>query len=278
MKRLDLVQYRRGSLTTDTVEALRHLEMRAAKIKDMELRLHVSAVARPDMLYTQLEASPGPTGLPPALSAVPTGREIYLRIEFLKDPGDVGDRPQRELAVLWGLAVPLGFVPWARFPVFVRDGDTSTVFHYPGPWQPMMDALMGMGRGEEAWPSFCAAAQSDVGMWGGSRSIERFVQAQLHRLGYNCGPVDGLIGDKTEAALRGSGFSGVPLKDLATKLQEKETPVAPQAGKKVEGHVIVPSGNFSIASYGQVHTIKTSQGAALDIHGPGRVVLDFRGS
>lgn len=272
MNRINLVQYRRGALTPDTVEALRHLEMRAAKVKDMELRLHVEARAKPNMSTESF--NPEPVGLPHGLSAVPTGREICLQLEFLKDPGDERDRQQRQLAVLWGLAVPIGFVPWNRYPTF---GDTSFVFHYPGFWQPMMDALMGMGRGEEAWPSFCAAAQCDVGTWEGNREIERFVQAQLHRIGYNCGPVDGIIGNSTEAALRGSGYFGLPLVDLAEKLAKAGTPAPAKIGKKIEGHVVVP-GDFSIASYGQVRTVKTSQGASLDIHGPGRVVLDFRGS
>ena len=276
MKRLNLVQYRRGSLTPDTIEALRHLEMRAKRVPDMELRLNAESRVTTSMSYEEVTKDPGPTGLPPQWSAVPTGREVYLSLDFVNDEGDEVDRHERQLAVLWGLAVPLGFVPWSRYPL---PGQHEKVFHYVGPWHPMMDALMGMGRGEEVWPSFCAAAQSDVGNWEGNRPVERMVQSQLHRLGHNCGPVDGIVGNSTEAALRGSGFFGLPLSGLVEKLINTEgTTAPPSSEEKQEGHIILPPGNFSISSYGQVRTVQTPQGASLDISGPGRIVVDLRGT
>lgn len=274
MQREKLVQFRKGLLTSDTAEALRHLEMRAAKITDMKFRLKIDCRPPTQMSWDSVREDEGPTGNRPEWSAIPTGREVYLELNFIEDPGDLEDQSNRELAILWGLVVPLGFLPWDRYPI---QSKTSKVFHYPGPWHPLMDCMLGMGRGEEAWPSFCAAAQADVGSWEGSQSTERFVQAQLHRLGHNCGPVDGLIGQRTETVLRGAGYYGEQLSKVSEALSkaqpaEKPTRVETRGG----GHLVVPTDKFSIVSHGQVHTTKTSTGAALDIRGPGRVVVDFR--
>lgn len=274
--RESLVQYKRGVLTRDTVEALRHLEMRAARLQDMTVSFNASSWTREEMKWARIRTDrPDPLGHPPEWSAKPTGRLVSLNIAFKDDPGEEVTRRERQLAVLWGLAVPLGFVPWNRYPLV---GITDALFFYPGPWHPLMDSLMGQGRGEEVWPSFCAAAQVDVGSWEGNRPVERFVQAQLHRLGYHCGPIDGIIGNATEAAMRGSGYYGHPLTELAEKLAEAHPAEPPKIGDKVDGHVILPFDNFSIASYGQIRTVKTRQGASLDISGPGRVVIDVRGS
>jgi hypothetical protein len=268
MKRLDLVHYRKGSLTSDTVEALRHLELRTAKA-DKSFVLHVSSRGLESMKWGEVRENPGPTGCRPEWSAVPTGREIYLRLEINDDQGHPDSKRERELALLWGLAIPLGFTPWVRYPL---PGPGDDVFHYYGPWRSLMDSLMGMGRGEEAWPSFCCAAQVDVGAWEGNRPTERFVQAQLHRMGYNHGPVDGMVGPRTETALKGAGLHGLALSEAAKKLTSLESKPA-QRTKKRKGHIVLPETNFSITSYGQVRTIQTAQGAAVELDGPGRIII-----
>lgn len=211
---------------------------------------------------------PGPTGLPPYLSMRPAGREVYLRVG-LEGSSD----PAQELSVLWSLAVPLGFVPWARYPV---PGLHETVFHYLGPWAGTVDFLHGEGRGELAWPSACCAAQVAVGAWQGDRIVERSVQTHLHRIGVYCGPVDGEIGEVTLRSLRALGFGGLSLEAALEALSSMaESPVTRSSGEPVVGHFSIKGVRAEAFSSGEVQTTRTRTGFSVTVGGEGRLVLLF---
>lgn len=256
LARLNLVAYRSAAVTPDVAEALRQVELRAATYKGARLNFRGTP---------KHEATWGALPTPPALSLVPAGREVHLRLSLPKAD------PVAEIALLWGLVIPAGFTPKNRYPIPGTDDD---VFHYFGPWQGVLDYLGGEGRGDLAWPSVCCAAQADVGAWGGDRPTERFVQAQLHRLGLHCGPVDGLITDTVTTALQALGVTGKTLDEMADVLAKYKTPVLSPRERRV-GHIIVPGDDLSVLSYGQVATTRTPQGVALTIDGPGRVVLNI---
>lgn len=264
------VAYRSTQVTPDTAEALRLLERAGHDLGGV--RIHFSG-PKPDLFsWEGVETDPGPTGLPAPLSFRPTGREVYLRIEVL-DKTKPEANPMGELGILWSLAVPLGFVPWSRYPV---PGAHDQVFHYLGPWASLGDFLSGEGRGEEAWPSMCAAAQSVVGTWAGPKPSEIAVQAHLHRLGIHCGPVDGMIGDRTLAALRALGMSGVPLVEALDHLRtfESQTPVSRKKDRQA-AHFTTDGPLPEAFTSGQVRTIKTRTGYAVAADGPGRLILLF---
>jgi hypothetical protein len=54
------------------------------------------------------------------------------------------------------------------------------------------------------------AANLDAGVFDafGPEGVWRHVQGQLHRAGYDCGDIDGIVGRRTMGALRASGFVG----------------------------------------------------------------------
>jgi hypothetical protein len=265
-----LVQFKRGSCTPDTIDALRKLEKRVSKLR---ATVSVDGPGLLEMTWEKVRAAPGPTGLPPEWSAVPTGREVYLKLTIQDDDGPETSRRERELAMLWALTVPLGLVPFTRYPL---PGPHDSVFHVFGEWGLLLDHLLGAGRGEAGWPSFCCAAQIDVGKWEGGRVTERLVQAHLHRIGFNVGSVDGIVGNKTQGALRAANLHSLPLADVAKQIVEKAPHIPPILERDVHGRIDLTGVDFSIHPYGQVRATRTVRGADLQISGPGRVVLDVR--
>lgn len=259
-QRLELVALRSAVVTPDLAEGLRVLERRVAAVGPF--RLSFKGVKRRDVLQ-----GGGGTGYPPLLSLRAAGREAELVLQ------GGGVDPQQALEILWGLAIPVGFTPFGRYPVV---GQASQVFHFFGSWQRLYDSLLGEGRGEVAWPSLCAAAQVDVGTWQGGRDTEVFVQAQLHRLGFPCGPVDGIIGNRTTAAMRALGLQGMALSQVADTLARRPSPEAAETSRRF-GYVVAP-GTTAVATTGRVAAVRTPQGVALTIDGPGRVVVDLGGS
>jgi len=203
---------------------------------------------------------------------VPSGREVSLSLIFKEDevPSDVAKA--HEIATLWALAIPCGFTPYQRYPT--PNSSHDDLFHCFGPWQILYDHLVSEGRGEEAWPSLCAAAQSDVGAWQGERKVERFIQAQLHRVGVNVGPIDGQVAHRTLTGLKRLGLDGMALEDAAVKLIGMNSIEHESQDRRI-GHIVVPGQNASIVCSGQVYSTKTATGAALTIDGPGRVILDL---
>ena len=256
---MSLVQYRSTLITEDTREAMSRLEQAAAAIEGVQVKYGGVPVAEAN--WASVEKEGGPLALSPAYSMRPAGREVYLGLEgpFNKEVA---------LATLWSLAVPLGFVPWCRFPV---PGVHDNVFHYLGPWSSIGDFLHGEGRGEHAWPSMCCAAQIAVGNWEGPKIIEREVQMHLHRLGVQCGPVDGMLGPRSIASLKALGLGSMELKEMLPHLRNL-TPPQLSTRDRQQAHIHIGSESELFTS-GQVRSIKTPTGYALTIDGPGRAIL-----
>lgn len=266
----DLVGYRSSLVTPDTAEALRSLERAGHDLGGV--RIHFSGPPPGLFSWEGVQKHAGPTGLPAPLSFRPTGREVYLHLEVL-DKTRTDANPMGTLSILWSLAVPLGFMPWSRYPV---PGVHDTVFHFLGPWASIGDFLSGEGRGDEAWPSMCAAAQSEVGKWSGPKPTEIEVQMHLHRLGIHCGPVDGMVGERTLAALKALGLGGVPLAEVLIQLRSFK-PHAPRRKERERqvAHFSTDGPLPEAFTSGQVHTVKTRTGYAVAADGPGRLILLF---
>lgn len=266
-----LVAYRSAKVTADTAEALRQLEL-AGKAKG-GVRFEFGGVHHQLFSWAGVEKDAGPTGLSAPLSMRPTGREVYLRADLIDYQGPERGRSLAELSLMWALAVPLGFIPFSRYPV---PGPTDRVFHYLGPWASLGDFLQGDGRGDLAWPSMVSAAQCAVGTWEGERISERSVQTHLHRLGIHCGPVDGLIGERTLSALRSLGLGGLSMHEAIEALQAMRGAPAQKKGERRLGHFSMAEGDLPEAfSSGLIHTIKTRTGFSVSVDGPGRLILLF---
>lgn len=259
-----LVSYRTAVVTPDTQEALRRLEVAVKDTYEDRLTVEYDGVKAPVASWEGVQTDAGPLTLPAPLSMRPTGREVYLR---LSGEGS----PVARLAALWGIAVPLGFMPWNRYPV---PSETEFVFHYFGPWATVMDFLHGEGRGDLAWPSVCCAAQIDVGTWGGGQLVERTVQTHLHRLGIHCGPIDGEIGPVTLSALRALGLGGMAMSGAAESLKDMKVPPPAKASEgRQRGSLVLGGYPMEAFTSGGVHTVKTRTGYAITVDGPGRLIL-----
>lgn len=265
-QRTVVVPLRRTMVTPDVAESLQEAEKRALAADC------VLTVGGPQALsWEAVKNDAGPTGCPLHLSMRCTGREIQFKLQR-KGSKALG-MAQGDVEALWGLLVPLGWTPWTRYPIAGTIG--HDVFHYYGPWRPLYDSLLGEGLGEKAWPSLCAAAQLDVGRWGGDRQVERFVQAQLHRMGHSVGPVDGIIGPRTLACVAAAGIgSGMTLSDLADKLA-KSTDAAPVKSSRRRGFLSV-DGPHEVFGTGGISVVRNKQGAAITIDGPGRLLVEVR--
>ena len=208
---------------------------------------------------------PGPTGLSQELSLRPSGREVYLSLEHENNP------PALDLlGTLWSLVVPLGFMPWSRFPV---PGPQDSLFHFPGPWEGLLDSLHSEGLGERAWPSFATAAQCEVGTWEGPFPTERAIQTHLHRLGIHCGAIDGKMDERVLSSFKALGFGGLP----AVKMLEALERMQPLPVKEEEhaqlGHFVLKGRKVEAFSSGKVNAAKTRTGYAVEATGPGRLIL-----
>jgi hypothetical protein len=155
-------------------------------------------------------------------------------------------------------------------------GPHEDVFHYFGEWAILMDNLLGAGRGEAGWPAFCCAAQLEVGKWEGNRGTERLVQAHLHRIGFNVGALDGVLGAKTQGALRAANLHSLPMTEVAQKISTQQAAIPKTLEKPVLGRVELSDVDFSIHPYGQVRATRTVRGVDLHISGAGRIVIDVR--
>ena len=261
-----LVSYRSSVVTPDTAEALRLLEVEAHKQKGLKVKYR--GVSSSHASWAGVGQDQGPTGLPPELSLRPSGREVYLSLEH-----DTNTSRVDLLGVLWSIVVPLGFIPWSRFPV---PNVYDMVFHYPGPWTPLVDSLHGEGLGEKVWPSFASAAQCEVGKWEGDRLVERSIQAHLHRLGVHCGPIEGKIEERTLASLKALGIGGLPLSQV---LQAIEKMHLPEGGRREEepqlGHFTMKGRRVEAFSSGSARSSKTRTGYSVEATGPGRLILLF---
>ena len=253
MFRQRLITYKGMTLTADTVEGLKQLEERA----------HQAGGWR--VLYDELPSEITPESR--HLSLLPAGREVRIRL----CRSDV-IQPEAEISASWGFAIPLGFTPLLRYPL--PDPPRDRVFHFLGPWQVVLDNLFSEGKGESAWASVCAAAQTDVGAWAGNSTVERFVQAQFHRIGFNVGPIDGQVTHRTTRAIESLGLASGTFAQ-AVEYLKAATPPRPTSAERSQGHFSLPGWSLQVASFGQVQTVRTPTGVAVAVHGPGRLVVDI---
>lgn len=263
---MNLVQYKQYALTSDTVAALRQLESLLPK------GLRVEALEQSEFSWKVPSKFVG--DLPPHLDLAKAGRQVKVHYKDLEDKGLPVTAAQRAVETLWGHMVPLGFMPWDRLPL--ASSPTAGVFSYLGPWQTVFDHMLYLGRGELAWPSVVCAALLEVGLWEADRVLERTVQANLHRLGANAGPVDGLVGVQTTAAIQEVGLGGKTLQEVCAALQVRETSVRVETSEARVGTLYLPAGvSSSIVTSGRVSAIRGSTGARLMIQGVGQVVVSL---
>lgn len=133
---------------------------------------------------------------PPGRSFHGAGRAIDVDLAALQFPGVAADR---QLEVLWEFAKSTGWQPIISEP---RMGVAeSWHFEHYGEWAPVLDVLPN--------PTVAMCACLDVGQGEGAltKPRERFVQAQLHRAGYDVGDVDGDLGPNTFAGLTLAGVA-----------------------------------------------------------------------
>ena len=149
------------------------------------------------------------------------------------------------------------------------------MFHFLGLWQGLYGVLLAEGRGHLAWPSVCCAAQVDVGAWSGDKEEVRFVQAQLHRLGRNCGPIDGVVGQRTAAAIESLALLRGSLTLVVEHLRVAEPPPS-TAGQTGRGHLLLSGCQMVVEGYGGIKAWPMQNGAGIEVSGPGRLVVDVR--
>lgn len=130
----------------------------------------------------------------PGYSFHNAGRAIDFHVGALNFPGVAADQ---QLDKMWELAKPIGWRPIINAPT----ESASEAWHmdFMGPWLPVYDRL---GYKDAA---MCACLDIGIEIYG--RDSWRFVQAQLHRAGFDVGEVDGRYGSKTESALTEAGLA-----------------------------------------------------------------------
>lgn len=213
-----LYETREGWLTPDAAEALLRLHHEVlARGGDLRITsayrsIEVQQQARAKFL-AWLNAGSPPTSSPafnaktmkPVFVAAPgssfhnAGRSIDIDVASLRFSGVAKDK---QLDVFWEIAKPIGWRPVLRQPV--EGAAESWHFDFMGPWLPVYERLSSLrGSDGKAYAMAAAAACADIGEYGQlARPLERVVQAQLHRAGFNPGTIDGYLGAKTTEALR----------------------------------------------------------------------------
>ena len=177
-----------------------------------------------------------------------------------------------DLKRVWSYVIPMGVTPWCRYPVHSVESD---IYHVYGPWQTMMDTLMGMGRGDAVWSSFKTATAIECGLYEGENAVGCEIQMLLHRLGYNPGPVDGLIGPTTTRAMAEAGVKERAELALCRlrrmKPAQKNTPPA----KKRKGYFSGDCSLKAVQTFGGVRGTRTESGLVIETDSPGRLILDL---
>lgn len=123
----------------------------------------------------------------PGRSGHNAGRSIDVHLDMLKFPGVPADK---QLDRLWEIAIPLGWKPIIK----AADERASEAWHFdfPGELKGVMDRL-----GYEQW-ALCGALLVGHGDIQGFPAV---TQALLCRAGFDIGKIDGVLGQKSFAAL-----------------------------------------------------------------------------
>lgn len=246
MNRINLVEFGAFKITEDTEKALNLLIKRAENFGWL-----IDICEAP--IETDLKGC---------------GREICFE---MKSKQDFETTSQDQINALWGLAIPLGFTPYNRYPL---DDSLSYMFHFFGVWQPLMDRLLAEGRGHLMWSSLVCASLCDIGKWSGGKTLVRTIQSQLHRIGYNCGAIDGILGSRTLRCIQANNLQNTKLETVAKILCEKKK-IQVSANKSTKGFISLPNREFQVTCYGRVHTVKSSSGVSIESSGGGRIILDI---
>ena len=263
-----LVQHKNTLLTPDTIEALNRAGSQL--VENYGDRFSLSYRGCPTSIkdWGDVERAPGPTKMSPFASMLQTGREVCIELKSSRE-----DRGEALLSVLWSVLVPNGFVPWDRYPL---PSPTSHVFHYFGDWINVGDSLQGEGRGEHSWYLMCVASQLEVDKWEGGRVTERSIQAGLHKLGIPCGPIDGIVGDRTIGALKALGILGQTFEESLKSLNQLQTTPKKKSNRRRFGRLFIEESNMRVFTSGSVTSQKTRNGYVLTSWGPGvlNVIVD----
>jgi len=207
-------------VTQDMYDALKKLEL---GIKDCGGELKINALSRSwekqqhlvDLHNADVEAHKLDPSKPiiHAYAAPPGGSYHQARRAIDISLGDLkftGLEKKDWVSKLWSVYKPLGFTPIISSPDFGK----SEAWHadYRGPWQHVRDKMGNVTAAK------CAIL--DVGNWNPKESPSKvrnmFIQAQLLRLGqYDIGDVDGIIGKKTQDAIRKLGIVEISLNSIA---------------------------------------------------------------
>jgi len=214
-----LADTREGWLTPDAAEALLQLHRAVGKrggdfrVTSAYRSIEVQQQARAKFLAWVNAGSPAPGSqrfdaktMKPVFVASPgnsfhnAGRSIDIDVASLRFPGVAKDK---QLDVFWELAKPFGWRPVISAPS--EGAAESWHFDFMGPWLPVYERLLTLklrASDGKAYSMTAHAACTDIGEYGPlARPVERAVQAQLHRAGFNPGVIDGFMGAKTLAAV-----------------------------------------------------------------------------
>lgn len=188
-------------------------------------------------------------------SALHTGREISIYSD-------------NNIADIWSLVIPLGLIPWNRYPV--NDSNTHK-FHYYGKWTSVINTLHEEGLGEYAWSSFCCVSLIEIGKWEGDNTLIRTVQTHLHRLGVHCGPVDGVLNERTVLGLKSLGLLNKQLPETIEALSNL-TYIQDNKPKETSTGLLFINNECEVITTGQVQAVKTNQGYRFHIGGQGKII------
>lgn len=198
------------------------------------------------------------------------GREICFE---LKHSEGFETKSIDQINALWGIAIPLGLTPYNRYPL---DDSLSFMFQHFGCWTPLMDRLLAEGRGNLMWSSIVCACLCDIGEWKGDKLLVRMIQSQLHRIGYNCGAIDGVLGSRTLRCIQANNLQGLELSEIVKILIEKHRREVKISKRTTKGFLSLPNRNFQVTCYGGINTVKSANGVAIESNSVGgRLIIDI---
>lgn len=257
IKRTGLTRYGALTVANDTAYALHILEQKA-KEKNIVLDILDS---RDSLLKNQSQ------------NFSESGREVLIRYS---SKNAYSHSVYEKICIVWSLAYPLGFQPYFRHPL---PGEGSDIFHFFGIWQPIMERLYTEGSGEYAWSSMWYASMTDIGKIQDSDYLIYLIQGQLHRLGVNCGIVNGKMTDKTKKGLQSLGLYGMDYEKIAVELCSRE-PINSMVPPSESGYLYLSTvsldRDIQVNQFGDVGVVNDPNGVKFNVgKGTGKIVIDF---
>lgn len=256
IKRTALTRYGALSVSTDTAYALHILEQKAR-----EKNIILDILDASDSVLKNH-----------AQNFYASGRELLIRYS---SKNSLNLTVYEKICTVWSLAYPLGFLPYYRHPL---PGEGSDLFHFFGTWQPIMERLYSEGSGEYAWSSMWYASMTDIGKIAHDGYLMFLIQGQLHRLGINCGPVNGVLTDRTKKSLQSLGLYGVTYENIAIELCSRDPSTNKIQNNK--GYLYLSTASIDreidINQTGDVGVVNDPNGIKFNIGtGSGRITVDF---